>query len=42
MLLDFREELPPLTNEEVRQVFLNTLDLITGFSSVFAMLSSRG
>jgi tetratricopeptide (TPR) repeat protein len=39
MLLDFMEELPPLTNEEVRQVFVNTLDLITGFSILFLQCS---
>jgi tetratricopeptide (TPR) repeat protein len=39
MLLDFTEELPPLTNEEVRQVFVNTLDLITGFSILFLQCS---
>ncbi len=39
MLLEFTEELPPLTNEEVYQVFANTLDLITGFSILFLQCS---
>jgi tetratricopeptide (TPR) repeat protein len=35
MILDFTEELPPLTNDEVYQVFVNTLDLLSGFSILF-------
>jgi hypothetical protein len=39
MILNFTEELPPLTKEEVRQVFINTLDLLSGFSILFLQCS---
>jgi tetratricopeptide (TPR) repeat protein len=39
MILNLTEELPPLTKEEVSQVFINTLDLISGFSILFLQCS---
>ncbi len=39
MIVDFREELPPLTNDEVYRVFVNTLDLLSGFSILFLQCS---
>jgi tetratricopeptide (TPR) repeat protein len=39
MILNITEELPPLTKEEVSQVFINTLDLISGFSILFLQCS---
>jgi tetratricopeptide (TPR) repeat protein len=39
MILNFTEELPPLTKEEVCQVFINTLDLLSGFSILFLQCS---
>jgi tetratricopeptide (TPR) repeat protein len=39
MILNLTEELPPLTKEEVRQVFINTLDLLSGFSILFLQCS---
>jgi tetratricopeptide (TPR) repeat protein len=38
-MLYFTEELPPLTKEEIYDVFVNTLDLITGFSILFLQCS---
>jgi tetratricopeptide (TPR) repeat protein len=39
MIWNLTEELPPLTKEEVRQVFINTLDLLSGFSILFLQCS---
>jgi tetratricopeptide (TPR) repeat protein len=39
MIFDLAEELPPLTKEEVYQVFANTLDLLSGFSIIFLQCS---
>jgi hypothetical protein len=39
MILNLTEELPPLTKEEVSQVFINTLDLLTGFCILFLQCS---
>jgi tetratricopeptide (TPR) repeat protein len=39
MILNLTEELPPLTKEEVCQVFINTLDLLSGFSILFLQCS---
>jgi tetratricopeptide (TPR) repeat protein len=39
MILNLTEELPPLTKEEVYQVFVNTLDLLSGFSIIFLQCS---
>jgi tetratricopeptide (TPR) repeat protein len=39
MILDFSEELEPLTAEEIYQVFTNTLQLCSGFSIIFLQCS---
>jgi tetratricopeptide (TPR) repeat protein len=39
MIWNLTEELPPLTKEEVRQVFIDTLDLLSGFSILFLQCS---
>jgi tetratricopeptide (TPR) repeat protein len=42
MILDFSEELKPLTAEETYQVFTNTLQLCSGFSLIFLQCSPGG